>query len=54
MRESANKMVIIRGERSKEFLREFNSNVVDKEFIKSCRKAGELFSKKENNEEKRH
>jgi len=44
-------MVVIKKESSRQFLQEFNKNQVTKEFMDSCKKAGELFErtrKKEN------
>lgn len=38
-----NKMVVIEPERSKEFLQEWNKNLVSEEFMKSCRKTEKLF-----------
>ena len=38
-----NKMVVIKSEKSKEFLREFNRNLVSEEFLDSCRKTKKLF-----------
>ena len=38
-----NRMVVIRKESSRQFLQEFNKNQVTKEFMDSCKKAGELF-----------
>lgn len=38
-----NKMVVIEPERSKEFLQEWNKNLVSEELMKSCRKTEELF-----------
>lgn len=38
-----NKMVMIKPERSKEFLQEWNKNLVSEEFMASCRKTEELF-----------
>mgnify|MGYP004485024717 FL=1 len=40
-----NKMVVIKPEKSKEFLQEFNKNLVDEEFMDSCRKTEELFKR---------
>ena len=40
-----NKMVVIEPERSKEFLQEWNKNLVSEEFMKSCRKTEELFER---------
>ncbi|WP_155512754.1 hypothetical protein [Anaerostipes hadrus] len=45
------RMVVIKKESSRQFLQEFNKNQVTKEFMDSCKKAGELFErtrKKEN------
>jgi hypothetical protein len=38
-----NKMVVIKPEKSKEFLQEWNKNLVSEELMKSCRKTEELF-----------
>lgn len=38
-----NKMVVTKPEKSKEFLQEWNKNLVSEEFMKSCRKTEELF-----------
>jgi hypothetical protein len=38
-----NKMVAIRADKSDEFIREFNNNVVSKEFLESCEKFAESF-----------
>ena len=40
------KIVIIKAEDSKEFIKEFNENVVDKKFLESCKKTRELFRKR--------
>jgi hypothetical protein len=40
-----NKMVVIEPERSKEFLQEWNKNLVSEEFMKSCRNTEELFER---------
>ena len=40
-----NRISIIKQENSKQFVREFNTNKVSKEFMKSCNKAGKLFRK---------
>lgn len=40
-----NKMVVIKPEKSKEFLQEFNKNLVSEEFMNSCRKTGKLFGR---------
>lgn len=40
-----NKMVVIKPERSKEFLQEWNKNLVNEEFMESCRKTKELFKR---------
>lgn len=40
-----NKMTIIRSDKSKEFIREFNRNVGSSDFIASCKKAGKLFNR---------
>ena len=38
-----NKMVVIKPEKSKEFLQEWNKNLVSEEFMKSCRQTEKLF-----------
>lgn len=38
-----NRMVFIKKDKTKEFLDEWNKNVVDDEFLKSCKKTEELF-----------
>lgn len=40
-----NRIVIIKKESSRQFLHEFNKNQVTKEFMDSCKKAGELFER---------
>lgn len=40
-----NRIAIIKQENSKQFVREFNTNKVSKEFMESCNKAGKLFRK---------
>ena len=40
------KMSIVKEKDSKKFIEDFNKNVVSKEFIDSCEKAGNLFGKK--------
>lgn len=40
-----NRMVVIKPEKSKEFLQEFNKNLVDEKFMSSCRKTEELFKR---------
>ena len=40
-----NKMVVIKPERSKEFLQEWNKSLVSEEFMGSCRKTEELFKR---------
>lgn len=40
-----NKMVVIKPERSKEFLQEWNKSLVSEEFMESCRKTEELFKR---------
>lgn len=37
------RLKVIKAEDSKEFLKEFNKNVVTQEFLESCAKAGRLF-----------
>lgn len=41
-----NKITVVGNEDSHEFVREFNKNKVSKEFLDSCKKAGELFAKR--------
>lgn len=41
-----NKISVVKCEDSPKFVREFNNNKVSKEFLDSCKKAGELFAKK--------
>lgn len=38
-----NKMVVTKPEKSKEFLQEWNKNLVSEELMASCRKTEELF-----------
>lgn len=40
------KIAVIKKEESQKFVREFNSNKVEKEFLDSCEKAGRLFGKR--------
>ena len=40
-----NKIVMIKSEMSKEFLQEWNKNLVSEEFMESCRKTEELFKR---------
>lgn len=40
-----NKMIVIKKEASQQFIHEFNKNQVTKEFMDSCKKAGELFER---------
>ena len=42
-----NKMVVIKPEKSKEFLQEWNKNLVSEEFMESCRKTRALFERHE-------
>jgi len=37
------KMVVTKPEKSKEFMQEWNKNLVSEEFMKSCRKTEKLF-----------
>jgi hypothetical protein len=39
-----NKMVVLKPEKSKEFLQEWNKNLVSEEFMDSCRKTEDLFN----------
>ena len=38
-----NKMIVVKPEKSNEFLQEWNKNLVSEELMKSCRKTEELF-----------
>lgn len=38
-----NKMVVIKPDKSKEFLQEWNKNLLSEEFMESCRKTEKLF-----------
>lgn len=40
-----NKMVTTKSEKSKEFMQEWNKNLVSEEFMKSCGKTEELFER---------
>lgn len=40
------KIAVIKKEESQKFVREFNANKVEKEFLDSCEKAGRLFGKR--------
>lgn len=40
-----NKMVVIKPEESKEFLKEWNKNLVGEEFVEGCKKTEGLFKK---------
>ena len=40
-----NKLPVIKKEESPNFIREFNNNLVTKDFLDSCKKAGKLFEK---------
>lgn len=40
-----NRIVLIKPENSREFIREFNKNKVSREFLESCKKAGRLFGR---------
>lgn len=40
-----NKMVVIKPEKSKGFLQEWNKNLVSDEFVEGCRKTEELFKR---------
>lgn len=40
-----NRMPLVKKEESRNFIREFNDNKVSKDFLNSCKKAGELFGK---------
>ena len=41
-----NKISVIKEKDSQKFVKDFNENKVTKEFIDSCKKAGNLFGKK--------
>lgn len=41
-----NKISVIKEKDSQKFVRDFNENKVTKEFLNSCKKAGNLFAKK--------
>lgn len=41
-----NRIPLVKIEKSRNFVCEFNANKVSKEFLDSCKKAGELFGKK--------
>lgn len=43
----SNKVVVIEADKSKDFIEQFNKNVVTEDFLKKCKKAGDLFKKKE-------
>ena len=38
-----NKIIVINEKDSLNFIREFNSNTISKDFLQSCEKAGKLF-----------
>ncbi len=40
-----NKIAVVRKQESQEFVRDFNKNKVTKEFLDSCKKAGQLFGR---------
>ena len=40
-----NKIAVIKERESRDFVRKFNKNKVNKEFLDSCKKAGRLFGK---------
>ena len=44
-----NKLPMIKKEEAQNFIHEFNNNLVSKDFLDSCKKAGKLF---ENNKHK--
>ncbi len=41
-----NKITVIKKEDSSAFIKEFNRNIVSKEYMNSCKKAGDLFAKR--------
>lgn len=41
-----NKIAVIKEQESRDFVRKFNENKVNKEFLDSCKKAGRLFGKR--------
>lgn len=41
-----NRISVIKSQDSRQFVREFNKNKVSKDFLDSCKKAGELFAKR--------
>ena len=43
----SNRAVMIQAEKSKDFLEQFNKGVVSKDFLETCKKAGDLFKRKE-------
>lgn len=47
---SINNILIIREKDSPTFVRNFNENKVDKNFLETCRKAGKLFGKEEHDD----
>lgn len=44
-----NKIIVIRADDTKKFIRKFNKNKVNNEFLNSCKKAGNLFGKRKKN-----
>lgn len=40
-----NKITVIKERESRDFVRKFNKNKVNKKFLDSCKKAGRLFGK---------
>lgn len=48
MMKPINRMVFIAKDKTKEFVDEWNKNVVDDEFLKDCKKTEELFEHKTN------
>lgn len=38
-----NKPLVIKSGKSSQFIKEMNNNLVSKEFVKECKKAGKLF-----------
>ena len=43
-----NKISVIKNQDSSKFVHEFNKNKVSEDFLKSCKKAADLFAKKGN------
>lgn len=43
IKKPVNKWLAIKSGKSSQFIKEMNSNLVSKEFLKECKKAGKLF-----------